>query len=104
MYGEGGEPGRLRLPFLCHGDDDGDVLIADWGNNRLQVLHGDGRFSVVEMDAASEWSPWSAVYIPGRVYIMEHEWRGGVYKNRISVCLLEQLNDDHPVQIQDLFR
>ena len=99
-HGEGGEAGRLRLPLMCHGDDDGDVLIADWGNRRLQVLHRDGRFSVVKRNATS--GPESAVCIPGRLYILQKEWDHS--KNSISVYLPEQLNDDKHVQIQDLFR
>ena len=104
VYGEGGEAGQLRYPLLCHGDDDGDVLIADYLNRRLQVLHDDGHFSVVEINAAPECRLSSAVYIPGRFYILENEGTGGLYKHRISVYLPEQLNDDIPVQIQDLFR
>ena len=40
-YGKGGEAWRFWYPLLCHGDDDGNVLIADWSNERLQVLHGE---------------------------------------------------------------
>ena len=101
VSGKGGEAGRLWCPFLCHGNDDGDVLIADWGNKRLQVLHGDGRFSVVQMNAAPE-VPRSAVYIPGRLYILEYEFSES--KIRISVCLPEHMHNDNPVQIKDLFR
>ena len=25
-------------------DQDGDIYVADWGNERVQVLHSDGRF------------------------------------------------------------
>ena len=72
--GKGGEAGRLWCPLLCHGDDDGDVLIADRWSERLQVLHSYGHFSIVEMNAAYEWQPESAVYIPGRLYFLENEW------------------------------
>ena len=64
-----GEAGKLDHPLLCHGDDDGDVFIADWGNLRLQVLHGDGHFSVVNIPIM--WWPDSAVYTPGRLFVFE---------------------------------
>ena len=66
-----GEAGRFVCPLMCHGDDDGDVLIADWGNRRLQVLHGDGHFPVVNIPDILH--PRSAVYTSGRLYVIDED-------------------------------
>ena len=52
VYGRGERenpgPGALCGPRVCMSDDNGRVLVADWGHNRLQVLSpGTGKWRVV---------------------------------------------------------
>ena len=81
------ETGQLYGTLLCHGDDDGDVLIADYYNHRLQVLYSDGAFSVVNIPYMRY--PRSAVYTPGRLYVLE--WDPSSNRNRIDVYLPDQI-------------
>ena len=82
-----GKAGYFDIPLLCHGDDDGDVLIADVGNHRLQVLHSNGHFSVVNIPDILR--PRSAIYTPGRLYVLEKD--PSPQRNRINVYLPDQI-------------
>jgi tripartite motif-containing protein 71 len=52
MYGDflfsfgspGTMQGQIKYPKGIAIDDQGFVVVADSGNNRIQVFHGDGRF------------------------------------------------------------
>ena len=89
-YGNSGscEAGQLNIPLLCHGDDDGDVLIADILNQGLQVLHSDGHFSVVNIQ--DMFRPQSAVYTPGRLYVLDEDPVSSK-RSRILVYLPDQI-------------
>ena len=61
---------KLFRPLICHGNDEQSVLIADLGNNSL-VLFREGRYSRIGINDL-RW-PQSAVYIHGRLYIVENK-------------------------------
>ena len=50
-YGKkgGSSPGHLDDPIVCNDDDDGNLLVADYYNNRLQVMSQQGEFSIVAL-------------------------------------------------------
>ena len=47
-YGSG-DAGQFKYPYTCGDDDDGSVLIADYNNDRLQVMSEQGEFSVLQL-------------------------------------------------------
>ena len=44
-----GPAGRLRKPFLCAVDSEESMLVADRGNDRLQVCDRSGQWSVLDL-------------------------------------------------------
>ena len=66
-----GTPGRAdagQLYSPCISDDDGSVLIADCGNNRLQVMSEQGEFSVLQLQPPVT-SPLRAVLFKNHIYV-----------------------------------
>ena len=73
-----GDACQLYCPFISDDDDDGSVLIADYGNNRLQVMSKQGQFSVLQLQPPVS-RPRSAVLFKNHLYVTsEHDKR--IYK------------------------
>ena len=64
-------PGVLFGPLLCQVDDEGSALMADWGNQRLQVMRADGAWSVVDLDQAVG-GPQGAVWCSPSLYVVNN--------------------------------
>ena len=62
------DPGVLDKPRICGIDAQDNILIADSGNNRLQVLTSDEQWSVVDVDETLV-CPESAVWFNQRLYV-----------------------------------
>ena len=59
---------RLRGPRLCQEDDEGNVLIADYANNRLLMFTSDCKWYDVTPGGDLN-SPNGAVWLSGRLYV-----------------------------------
>ena len=67
-YGTLGRADAGQLYSPCISDDDGSVLIADCGNNRLQVMSEQGEFSVLQLQSPVP-QPCSAVLFNNNLYV-----------------------------------
>ena len=69
-YGRPGsdEVGMFNGPLICDVDAAGSVLIADRGNNRLQVMSEQGEFCVLDLQP-QVFQPESAVMFSGCLYV-----------------------------------
>ena len=65
------EAGELDHPYLCMTGTGGAVLIADRGNDRLQVLGTDRQWSVVSLQPPVE-RPRSALLHRGRLLVASY--------------------------------
>ena len=63
-----GGAGQLNYPYICTDDDDGSVLIADRGNDRLQVMSEQGEFSVLQLQPPVS-QPRGAVLFNNQLYV-----------------------------------
>ena len=63
-----GDAGQFDGPYICDDDDDGSVLIADWGNNRLQGMSEQGDFSVLQLKPPVS-RPRGAVLFNNNLYV-----------------------------------
>ena len=63
-----GDAGQLYWPFVSDDDDDGSVLIADYGNDRLQVMSEQGEFSVLQLQPPVS-RPCGAVLFKNNLYV-----------------------------------
>ena len=62
-YGSSGtDDGELRRPSGVAVDERGYMYIADWGNERVQVLDPDGRFLQMLRGQATE-SKWAKIFL-----------------------------------------
>ena len=68
-----GDAGQLQCPFISDDDDDGSVLIADQGNNRLQVMSEQGEFSVLQLQPPVS-EPRNAVLFNNQLYVMSDSY------------------------------
>ena len=66
-----GDAGQLLAPYITDdGDDnDGSVLIADCGNDRLQVMSEQGEFSVLQLQPTVS-RPCRAALFNNQLYII----------------------------------
>ena len=69
-----GDAGQLDGPYISDDDDDGSVLIADCGNNRLQVMSEQGEFSVLQLQPPVP-QPRSAVLFNNNLYVTSYNKR-----------------------------
>ena len=60
--------GRSKNRYVCDDDDDGSVLIAEEGNDRLQVMSEQGEFSVLKLQPPVS-GPSSAVLFNNQLYV-----------------------------------
>ena len=69
-YGTRGhdDAGQLACPYISDDYDDGSVLIANWSNNRLQVMSEQGEFSVLQLQPPVS-CPRSAVQLNNQLYV-----------------------------------
>ena len=77
-FGKSGckEAGELTQPTLCATDGQGDILVADCGNHRLQLLSTTGQWSVIPMKV---FKPRDIVLVRSTMYILHSEG------NKISI-------------------
>ena len=68
-----GEAGSFSQPYICCTDGRSDVLIADHGNNRLQVMTSDGRFSVLRTSFIVEQPRAATFHKNSLVIVSTHE-------------------------------
>ena len=82
-YGTPGrsDVGQLDCPFISDDDDDGSVLIADCGNNRLQVMSEQGEFSALQLQPPVS-RPRRAVLFNTQLYVVSSPCIGNdsIYK------------------------
>ena len=83
QYGRGGrehtEPGGLYYP-VCLRDDSGWVLIADYGNDRVQLLHpATGLWTVVT--GLSVDYPWDVIVVGDKLYVLQDD----IYDSKIII-------------------
>ena len=71
--------GQLSGSYISNDDDDGSVLIADWGNDRLQVMSEQGEFSVLQLQPPVS-EPRSAVLFNNQLYITSTSGHHRIYK------------------------
>ena len=76
-----GDAGQLDCPYISDDDDDDSVLIADNGNDRLQVMSEQGEFSVLQLQPPVS-RPRCAVLFNNQLYVASLPWigYGSVYK------------------------
>ena len=60
--------GELCGPYLCAVDSDESLLVADCGNDRLQVCDVSGQWSVLDLEPPVT-TPNSAVVIDNKLYV-----------------------------------
>ena len=74
-YGTGskgsGGPGEFNSPLICATDTAGDVLIADYSNDRLQLLKANGQWSIVQLQPPVK-NPWGACFMNETLYVSKH--------------------------------
>ena len=68
----GGDAAKLNGPFIGDDDDDGSVLIADYGNDRLQVMSEQGEFSVLQLQPPIS-QPCSAMLFNKQLYVISED-------------------------------
>ena len=81
-YGARGsrDAGQFDHPYICADDDDGSVLIADWNNDRLQVMSEQGEFSVLQLQPPVS-RPLGAVLFNNQLYVVSNPGFGNsIYK------------------------
>lgn len=67
----GDRPGAMHAPVSVDIDpSDGRMLVADWGNDRLQVFNSDGRLNKVIEDLGLS-SPYDARFSQGRIVVAD---------------------------------
>ena len=76
-----GDAGQFNCPFISDDDDDGSVLIADCGNNRLQVMSEQGEFNVLQLKPPVS-VPRSAVLFNNQLYLTS----GTAFSHNDSIC------------------
>ena len=61
-------PGELGGPRICNTDDSGAALIADYWNDRLQVLGASGQWNILQLDPSVK-SPLGACLVNDTLYV-----------------------------------
>ena len=69
---ESDDAGKFCCPYICGDDIDGSVLIADWGNDRLQMMSEQGGFSVLQLQPPVS-QPRSAVLFNNNLYVVSED-------------------------------
>jgi DNA-binding beta-propeller fold protein YncE len=69
-------PGRFRIPYGLYPVGDGTVLVAEFGNNRVQridVESGEclGVWGMAGREIGELANPWSVVLMGGRMYVLD---------------------------------
>ena len=62
---------QLNYLTLCDVDDDDRALVIDYNNDRLQVMSGQGEFSVLQL-APPVAGPTGAVLFNDCLYLVSH--------------------------------
>ena len=70
-YGSG-DAGQFKYPYTCGDDDDGSMLIADYNNDRLQVMSKQGEFSVLQLQPPVS-RPRGAVLFNNNLYVTSQD-------------------------------
>ena len=71
-YGKNGDGiGELNGHYTCMSDCDGNLLVADFWNNRLQLLHG-RQWSVLLLQP-QPLEPKNAVYDGNALYVVQRD-------------------------------
>ena len=73
------ESGQLCGPHISDDDDDGSVLIADYGNDRLQVMSEQGEFSVLQLQPPVSHTR-SAVLLNNHMFVTSAVNKKTIYK------------------------
>ena len=60
---------RLRSPYLCQEDDEGNVLIADWAHDRLFLFTADCKWHDVTPNGGLK-RPIGALSLNRRLYVI----------------------------------
>ena len=64
-----GPAGELNYPRLCAVDSEESMLVADWGNDRLQVCDVSGQWSVLDLQPPVK-RPSRAAVIDNKLYVV----------------------------------
>ena len=89
-----GGPGQLNLPYICSIDAAGAALIADNGNDRLQLLSANGQWSIVQLQPHVN-RPQSACVMNDTLYVTE--WSNRLlhaYKMEWYILIILVTNED----------
>ncbi len=82
----GSDPVQLSVPVGLDTDDDGNVLVADNGNKRLQVFDMIGRCKAVidsDVSKGAELNPWDlSVTNDGHVWVIDNRFTHTLQKYR----------------------
>ncbi|MBL8763898.1 MAG: hypothetical protein JNM07_06485 [Phycisphaerae bacterium] len=81
----GREPGSFTIPYGMAWLDDGTLLVAEYGGNRLQRLdvrsgRSLGAWGTPGRGAGNLASPWGVAVVGGRTYVLDSR------NNRVMVC------------------
>lgn len=69
VHNKGSCVGELRYPFLSGCDANGDVMIAEYKNHRLNIIKGDGTWRGLALKGLGQY-PCGARFHDGRLYVM----------------------------------
>lgn len=73
--GPGSDPGRFRYPYGLDLRSDGTILVAEFGNSRVQHLRADGTFIAAYgepgRDRGELYSPWGVAGDDGMIFLLD---------------------------------
>ena len=81
---DGADTGELNHPSAVAVDKDGDVYVADWGNDRVQIYTPEGEFFASLLGDARQYSRWAQAQVNSNPDVIkairrardpEHAWR-----------------------------
>ena len=61
----------MDTPSIASSDSDGAVLVADFDNDRLQVLSASRQWSLVQLEPGVD-KPYGAIVVGGKLYVTEN--------------------------------
>ena len=69
---KGTKDGEFRNPVSVCVDEQGRVIVADYNNNRIQVLSQDGE-PLFKFGESGQWKPWSCIYHENKYIVCDRD-------------------------------